>query len=306
MSKLRYLVPSTHSLFVFEAAARNLNFKLAAAELNVTQPSISHAIKALERHCNVDLFVRDNRGVQLTEAGRLLYDSVRSGFQRIEQSLKTIAANDTHYITVAASTSLAAHWLVPKLSNFQQHHPSIKIKIVTTDRDIEPDHQVDMTIWLRPRTFERSNSWYMCEEVIYPVCSPSYVASTAPIKSIEDLPNHQLIHSFDPHRKRITWSEWLGLFGCQSAEIEPNLVFNDYQLAIQAALAGEGVVLGWAITTHLLRRNKLLVRPLSEELRTQNAFFVVANERSSKLDEMKLLVKWVVEEAQSSLMEAPS
>jgi len=300
MSKLRYMLPSTQSLFVFEAAARNLNFKLAAAELNVTQPSISHAIKALERHCNVDLFVRDNRGVQLTEAGRLLYDSVRSGFQRIEHSLKTITAKDTQYITVAASTSLSAHWLVPKLPIFQQRHPGIKIKIVTTDRDVEPDHQVDMTIWLRPRGFERPNSWYMCQEVIYPVCSPAYIANAMPIKSVEDLASHQLIHSSDPHRKRMGWSEWLGLFGVDSAEIEPNLVFNDYQLAIQAALAGEGVVLGWAITTHLLRRNKLLVRPLKDELRTDSAFFVIANERSSKLDEMRLLVDWVVEEARAS------
>ncbi|WP_411036930.1 LysR substrate-binding domain-containing protein [Shinella sp. BYT-45] len=300
MSKLRYMLPSTQSLFVFEAAARNLNFKLAAAELNVTQPSISHAIKALERHCNVDLFVRDNRGVQLTEAGRLLYDSVRSGFQRIEHSLKTITARDTQYITVAASTSLAAHWLVPKLPIFQQRHPGIKIKIVTTDRDVEPDHQVDMTIWLRPRNFERPNSWYMCEEVIYPVCTPSYLASAPPLKSVEDLARHQLIHSSDPHRKRMGWSEWLGIFGVASAEAEPDLVFNDYQLAIQAALAGEGVVLGWAITTHLLRRNRLLVRPLMEELTTENAFFVIANERSSKTEEMKLLVDWVVEEARAS------
>ncbi len=69
MSSLRYLLPSTQSLFVFEAAARKLNFKLAAAELNVTQPSISHSIKALERRCNVDLFVRDNRGGKADRSG---------------------------------------------------------------------------------------------------------------------------------------------------------------------------------------------------------------------------------------------
>lgn len=73
-----------------------------------------------------------------------------------------------------------------------------------------------------------------------------------------------------------------------------------YQPAMQAALAGEGVVLGWALTSHLLRRNKLLVRPLKEEVRTDKAFFVIANDRASKLDEMKLLVQWVVEEAQAS------
>src|SRR5262249_21202680 len=146
-------------------AARNLNFKLAAAELNVTQPSVSHSIKALERHCKVQLFWRENRGVRLTEEGRGLYDSVRSSFARIEQSLVTIGANGTQYLTLAASTSMAAHWLVPQLHHFQRHHPSTRIKIVTTDRDVEPDHQVDMTIWLRPRDFDRRPNWYICDEV---------------------------------------------------------------------------------------------------------------------------------------------
>ncbi|TIL82323.1 MAG: LysR family transcriptional regulator, partial [Mesorhizobium sp.] len=74
MSKLRSLVPSTHSLFVFEAAARTQSFKSAASELGVTQPSVSHSIKMFEKHCGTALFARDNRGVQLTEAGRQLYD----------------------------------------------------------------------------------------------------------------------------------------------------------------------------------------------------------------------------------------
>ncbi len=294
MSKLRYMLPSTQSLFVFEAAARNLNFKLAAAELNVTQPSISHSIKALERQCKVDLFVRDNRGVSLTEPGRLLYDSVRSSFQRMEQSLKTISSEETQYITVAASTSMAAHWLVPNLPLFQQHNPGIKIKVVTTDRDIEPDSQVDMTIWLRPRNFERNNSWYISDEVVFPVCSPLYSGRAEAIETVADLLNHQLLHSFDPHRPRMGWNEWFSRIGLDSAQVAPDLVFNDYQLAVQAALAGEGIALGWSLTLQPLLRRNVLVKPLDQQIRTGNAFFVVANERSSKLDQIIPLVEWIL------------
>lgn len=300
MSRLRHLLPSAHSLFAFEAAARNLNFKRAAMELNVTQPSISSTIKALERHFQVKLFLRDNRGVRLTEAGQALYDSVRSGFQRIEQSIGAITATNTQYITVATSTSLAAHWLAPKLPTFQHSHAGVKIRIVTTDRDIEPDHEVDMTIWLRPKHFKRSNCWHLCDEVIFPICSPSYAASAPRVNSINDLADHQLIHSSDPHRKRMTWNEWLEIFGYQSTEIEPDLVFSDYQLAIQAALAGEGIALGWSITTSLLRRSRLLLQPLEQEVRTDNAFFIVGSDRSTKLRGMKALVDWLVEEANHS------
>ncbi|WKL24517.1 LysR substrate-binding domain-containing protein (plasmid) [Sinorhizobium meliloti] len=157
---------------------------------------------------------------------------------------------------MAASTSVAAHWLVPNLPNFQQLHTGTRIKIVTTDRDIEPDHQVDITIWLRPRGFQRANTWCIGDEVIFPVCSPLYLTASRPISAVRDLLDHHLIHSFDPHRKRMGWNEWLGIVGVNAADLAPDLVLNDYQLSMQAALAGEGVALGWAFTCQLLLRNK--------------------------------------------------
>ena len=297
MSKLRRQLPSPHSLFAFEAAARTLNFRLAADELNVTQPSISHSIKELERFHAVRLFVRRNRGVQLTEAGRVLYEGVRLSFDRIERDLRTIASGETRYITVAASTSLSAHWLVPRLQGFQQANPGIRIKIVTTDRDVEPDFEIDMTLWVRPRDFRRKNSWLVCDEVVFPVCSPLYLGKAKPILSVADLHDHPLLHSVDPHRKRIGWEEWLSQVGAETPDLAPSIVFNDYQLAVQAALAGEGVALGWSLTAQLLLRSHLLVRPLAEEVATGKAFFVVTNETEEPSEEMMALVRWIVAQA---------
>jgi LysR family glycine cleavage system transcriptional activator len=297
MSNLRRRLPSPHSLFVFEAAARTLNFRLAADELNVTQPSISHAIKELERFHGVKLFVRMNRGVQLTEAGRTLYEGVRLAFDRIERDLKAIAAGETHYITFAASTSLAAHWLVPQFHGFQQANPGTRIKVVTTDRDVEPDFEIDMTIWLRPRDFRRKNSWLICDEVIFPICSPLYLGRARPIASVSDLHEHPLLHSVDPHRKRVGWAEWLTEIGAEAPELAPSIVFNDYQLVVQAALAGEGVALGWRLTAQLLLRSGLLVRPVEDQLVTGKSFFVITNEAEEPSEEMMALVEWIVAEA---------
>ncbi|WP_188255748.1 LysR substrate-binding domain-containing protein [Pseudaminobacter soli (ex Zhang et al. 2022)] len=288
------MLPSPHSLFVFEAAARTLNFKLAAAELNVTQPSVSHAIKALEVYCKVQLFRRGNRGVQLTEAGRELYESVRSSFVRIEQSLSSIAASGMQYVTLAASTSMAAHWLVPQLHDFQQRHPGSKVKIIATDRDVEPDEQIDLTIWLRPANFDRPNCWYICDEIVLPVCSPAYLSSVDRILSVSDLVGHKLIHCFDAFRKRVGWNEWLALAGADSVGLMPNIVFNDYQLAVQAALAGEGIALGWSLTAQLLLERKLLVPAIDKSVRTGNAFFLVGSGNSAKSAESDKLAKWIL------------
>lgn len=293
MSDLRRLLPSPHSIFVFEAAARHLNFRNAAAELNVTQPSISHAIKAFEDHTGVQLFIRENRGVRLTDAGRQLYEAVRAGFNRIEGSLREIAADTGRYLTFAASTTVAAHWLMPQLYQLQEDHPDLKIKVLTTDRDAEPDAEVDMTIWIRPRDFQRPGSWWLCDEVVFPVCAPGYAASHPALTGPDDLRHHRLLHAFDRHRRRISWNEWMVKAGSEPLATEPAMIFNDFLLAIQAALAGEGIALGWNMSFELLLRNRLLVRPLSTEVRTGNAFFLIGPPEPS--DDASKLIQWLLE-----------
>jgi DNA-binding transcriptional LysR family regulator len=292
MSKLRHLLPSPHSLFVFEAAARNLNFKVAASELNVTQPSVSHSIKSLEQHCGVELFIRENRGVRLTEAGRLLYEDVRLSFLRIEQTLRSVSESDTNYITLAASTSMSAYWLVSQLYHFQQEHPTTKIKLVTTDRDVEPDQDIDMTIWIRKAGFERRNCWRICDEVVFPVCSPTYLASRPRIRKLADLEKHQLLHFADKFRKRISWEEWFARAGQGKVRIEPRTMFNDHLLASQAAVAGEGIALGWNLTLQLMLKNRLLVKPIDINVKTDSAFFLVGNEHATESGKLQVLVDW--------------
>ncbi|BCX18858.1 MAG: LysR family transcriptional regulator [Geminicoccaceae bacterium] len=294
MSRLRRRLPSPHSLFAFEAAARLLNFRLAADELNVTQPSISHAVKQLERFHNVKLFRRRNRGVQLTEAGRLLYEGVRTGFDTIERALQALAAGEANYLTVAISDAVSAYWFVPQLQSFHQKHPNIRIKMVTTDRDLEPDFHIDLTIWVRPKEFKRKNIWYVCDEIVMPVCSPLYLSKAKPIRSVEDLWEHPLIHYHDPHRPRMQWHEWFAKVGARVPEAPPKIVFNEHLLAVQTALAGGGIALGWSLTAQLLLKNGLLVRPLDLEVNTGRAFFVVAREWEEPSDEVMALVRWIV------------
>lgn len=292
MSKLRSLVPSTHSLFVFEAAARHLNFKSAATELNVTQPSVSHSIKAFEKHCGTALFARDNRGVKLTEAGEQLYEEVRASFRRMEQRLDLISGRGTKYVTFAASSSLAAHWLAPQLYHFQEDHPDVRIKVVVTDRDIDPDDEVDVTVWVRPRSFHRDDSWFISDEVVFPVCSPGYLLSHPAPETVQDLLRHKLLHSSDPFRKRMGWAEWIEQAGGDASQIRSNIVFNDYQLTLQAALAGEGISLGWSMTAQQLLKNRLLVRPMSVQIETDRAFFLLASERAIRNRWCEIMVEW--------------
>ncbi|TIM80026.1 MAG: hypothetical protein E5Y41_00345, partial [Mesorhizobium sp.] len=119
-----------------------------------------------------------------------------------------------------------------------------------------------------------------------------YLLSHPAPQAVEDLIHHQLIHSSDAFRKRLDWPEWVELAGGDAGDIKPNIVFNDYQLTLQAALAGEGIALGWSLTAQQLLNNRLLVKPLPTQIQTDRAFFLLASEDASKNKRCKVLVDW--------------
>jgi LysR family glycine cleavage system transcriptional activator len=293
MSGLRKLLPSANSLLVFEAAARTLSFKASAEELRVTQPSISHAIKALEAHLGLKLFERGNRGVRLTAAGAEIYAEVAPALQRIENRLRTVSERQSHTMTIAASTSVSAQWLLPITASFQRAHPELKIKLMTTDRNLEPGGEVDLTIRRGPRNWKRQNCWHIADEVLYPICSASYLENSPPLKRLEDLPLHSIIHNSEPFRNRMQWHEWLNLLKYTGDGLPETLVLNDYQLVLQACIAGEGIALGWSITSHDLVQQNILLRPLPHTVKTDFAFYVLGSNKVVMPQHKIGYVEWI-------------
>src|SRR3982750_4470587 len=112
---MRKLPPLTE-LRAFEAAARRLSFKMAAAELHVTPTAISHQIKLLERYCGKTLFRRRPRPLKLTMAGEQLFPVIRDGLETFADVLATVRAGAVGgRLRITATNAFGARWLVPKL-----------------------------------------------------------------------------------------------------------------------------------------------------------------------------------------------
>lgn len=294
MSGLRDKIPSTQSLFAFFAAAEARNFGRAAEDLNVTQSSISHAVRKLENHLGTKLFHRANRGVTLTGDGQLLFDAVSNGFSGIGNAIDFITRREAHFVTIAVSTSMATYWLMPQLHSFYQSHPRIKLKILTTDKNPEPDDTIDLTIRRLPLATARKNAWLIAKEVVFPVCASGYLNDAPSLQSASDLTRHKLLFYEDVHRQRINWPEFLAALGVAPESIEPVLVFNDYQLVLQAAMAGEGLAIGWTITAKFLLERGNLSRPLPHEVSTDQGFFLLAQPGKKIRSEVADLVDWLL------------
>src|ERR1700749_3426489 len=114
-------LPSLNGLRAFEAAARHLSFTQAASELNVTQTAINHQIKRLEEELGIPLFARQNRNVTLAPQAKDSLPGIRAAFNDLRLATDRLLRKDNdHVLTVSTLASLAAKWLLPRLSAFPQ------------------------------------------------------------------------------------------------------------------------------------------------------------------------------------------
>ena len=131
-------LPPLSALRAFEAAARHTSFSKAAEELFVTPAAISHQIHALEQDLGVRLFHRLNRSIELSASGRVLLPGLVEAFAGIRASVRRLRAhNDTGSLTMTASPSFAAKWLVLRLHRFQERCAEIDVRISATDEVVD-------------------------------------------------------------------------------------------------------------------------------------------------------------------------
>ena len=120
-------LPPLIELRAFEAAARHLSFKKAAAELGVTPTAISHQVRLLEQYCGKALFRRKPRPLSLTDAGAKLSPVVRNGLEAFAtgSSAPSGAKTVDRPLSITTTNAFAARWLVPRLPHWRKQRPEM-------------------------------------------------------------------------------------------------------------------------------------------------------------------------------------
>lgn len=299
---LRRNIPSLHSLIVFEAAARYLNFSKAATELSISQPAVSQAMRQLETTLGQLLFVRDRKALSLTTHGQRLYTAVANGFSGIAETVEVIAGQPKRdRLVICTSTTMAIEWLLPRLPEFRRNNPDIMIDLRSLDRD--PDLTADnIDVHLRIG----DGNWPGCEAIplwqerIFPVCSPDYLRLEGKPDCAEELLSHRLIHYSDPYRVRMGWGEWLRTKGVNCPAILPScLNVNDSLFAQKAAEYGEGITLGWSPVVDRALAEKRLVMALDLDVVTDRRFHVVTANPPNRRKVALLFRDWIVKTAKA-------
>jgi LysR family transcriptional regulator, glycine cleavage system transcriptional activator len=124
--------PNLNALRMFDAAARHLNFRLAAEELNLTQGAVAQQVRRLEADLGFKFFHRKARGLALTDTGRSYHTSIRRAISIIEDATQKLQP-ESHQIRLSIMPSLASKWLVPRLTSFTEQHSEINLEIVASE-----------------------------------------------------------------------------------------------------------------------------------------------------------------------------
>jgi len=293
-------LPSLNGLRAFEAAARHLSFTLAAAELNVTQTAISHQIRRLEEELGIRLFIRQNRALALTPEARDYLPGVRAAFNDLRLATdRLLRKDDDKVLTVSTLASLAAKWLLPRLTDFQEQHPGIDVRITTSTSlvDFQRDN-VDAAIrYGRGQWPGLRADWLMADE-LFPVCSPSLLRGDKPLRRPEDLRDHPLLHTSNANSD--DWRLWLTAAGLP-ADIarHPGITFDMIFMTIQAAIDGIGVAMGrTSYVRDDIAKGRLVV-PFRIALPTDAGFYLVAPEGRREAPKLTAFRQWLIAATQN-------
>lgn len=289
-------LPPLTALRAFEAAARHMSFAMAASELNVTPAALSFQIKSLETHLGAPVFKRLNRAVELTEEGETLRPGVQDGFAAIQSAWRNVQRRrDSATLTVTAGPGFTAKWLAPRLFSFAQANPDIELRFSASLQimDFMRD-DVDLAIRFGQGEDKDLYSKHVIDEWAAPMVSPSLASK---FNCLEDLRHLPLLH--DDHTSFLkpnpSWSHFFNLTNIAPvAENGPRFSQSDH--AIDAALAGGGVVLGRISMAEAHLREGRLVMPIKTAMKLKASYRLVCPQGQETRSQVARFIEWVAEE----------
>ena len=293
-------LPPLDRLAVFDAAARHLSFTKAAAERFLTQSAVSRQVAALEEELGVPLFRRRHRALELTDDGRLLAEAVARAIGSVRDALATIRAPGRREVLALTTTpGLASLWLIPRLADFVARHPGVDVRIdASYPKRALAAEGFDLAI--RYTTLESATGLPLFAEAILPVCSPKLLRPGGPaLKTPADLARHTLLQmdSLPGKGPPLEWPSWFRAMGIGPITPAATLSFTNYDAAVAAAVAGQGVALGRRPLVDALLARRALVAPIQGAKASAHGYTVLVEPAASRKPAVQALVNWLLAQA---------
>lgn len=285
-------LPPLNALKAFEGAGKTQNFRSAADELGVTQGAIAQQVRALEAHLGAKLFERHSKGLAFTSAGRTYHGQISHAFALIREATNTLKPSEAS-VLISVTPTFASKWLIPHLPEFSAKHPEIDLKVLATET-VSSFYSDGIDLAVRqgkPPAVADLESHLLFKNEIVAVAAPTLVhGMKLPLEHGVLAGLHKLYDGHD------LWSSFMPDSTGTTREGR-GMRFNQTALAIDAAIAGQGVALA---SRFLVKRDVSagrLVEVSSRTLRAKSDFYLILPKSKHRSGALKEVVDWLLSSA---------
>jgi len=290
--------PPLEAVETFVAAAQGGSFRAVARELALSPSAVSRRIAALEDFLDIKLFERDRQTCTLSVAGERYFAMVEPAIAAIKRAGAALV-EPVGPLRVAASHSLSATWLLPRLAELRRAL-GLEVEVIATrELNVLRSGEAQLAIWGAVDPPSDFAAEQICVAPLFPVCAPSLLEAGARPGCAADLQAYPLLEVRTPAR---TWERWFAKAGCDTNSLQLRH-FDMLHLTYEAAAAGLGVCLAAPLTAEpFLRAGKLV--PCGQRVSLGEAYYLCRVARRAPLTvQERHFASWVRGEAAKSLEE---
>lgn len=254
---------------------------------------MSHQVKALERYLGLQLFIRSNRKVELTPAGRNYLIPVKQSLNEMEVATQHITSNpEADIVTISTAPNFLVRFLMPRLKDFQHKYPDVELQLTASNELVDLyTSNIDMAIYFGHGDWHDIDVNFLHNVYLVPVCSPELLAEGIPLDEPEDLKKHPLIHVT---KRLYEWPEWLELANIPNKGFSKGLQISSSQLATQAARESLGIALADAtLSAREIEQGKLIM-PFDILLDSHRSFYLVHQKNRPLTYGMRAFKDWLI------------
>lgn len=289
-----------NGLRALEAVGRLGSLQAAADELGVSVGAVSQQVIKAEAQLGQVIFERTARGMIATEAGRPVLAALDEGFSRLSQAVSIASRKDDTILTISVAPVFAARWLVHRLHRFAERYPDIKLRLDATTNLVNPAiSDVDIGIRVGAGKWPDVKAELLLEQEVFPVCSPEMAANLKQPADILALP--AIIDGL----AMFSWEVWMREAGLSGSTLSTRHVFNDASLCLDAAIAGQGVMLAWQTLAAFALAEGRLAAPFGIRAKTGFGHYFVTAEGAREPKKVKDFKAWIREEMAVTLAPFP-
>ncbi len=295
-----------NALRAFEAVARHLSVKDAAAELHVTSAAISHQLKLVEHLCGRQLLVRKPRALELTEYARAALPRLTAGLAQLDEGSRILReTRPASTLTVSVAPSFASCWLMPRLHRFLTAMPDVDVRVTARTRQSTTFGEeavreaaawladADVAVLLSQGRFPGYQVEKLVPLSVTPLASPAAIGGAT--LSLKDLQRHTLLHDdtgvhYDANDY---WDLWLAAAGARGLKLKHGAHLSHSVLALEAAAEGAGIVASLVEFARPQLDAGRLVAPFELRVALPYAYYLVATEAALSQPQVRAFVEWL-------------